>query len=388
MEHVSTSTPAYAAILQAKDRNRLSNRFHLLAIDNTKKLSKNNATPRQGPKVNASANTRKSTFEPQISTKEDPALFAIFCCLNDLHDIEKQVLNIWTRYAIGEIDLVTASLTTNAAFELGTQLEADLRYEHPSLTSWEEICLSTIPSMKTNNLCQQGTVLKATSTKAVASPQWMYADAAAALYYCVLPREFKIRHQAFVLRHPDASPQDIETHLLEIVREEPRQRLRDCLNNVRGRDGVSNESTLNMRKALTTLVDSTIAQLELDEEQPLPVKDHLTIAIMQLVRKSYCACTLSLSLVFMCHLHEAITQILKTTKDRAQLQLLQSVDVLMSNIRNSAQNTSCACARHREEDTREFFDALHVVDSTGSVEMSLKGMSYDTKHGTPLRVSY
>lgn len=360
--------------MKDKDSNGLSNRFHLLKMDNPKERNRKQASPDQSPKTSAPASTRTSIFEP-IATKEDPALMAIFCCLNDLHDIENQVSKIWIRYAAGEVDLVTASMVTNAAYELGMQLEADLHYEHPTLGNWEEICLKITPTMETSEHCDQGTTLKTTRSNRVATPKFMYADTAAALYFCLLVGDLKTEHEAIAIENPDLSLQDRQLQLRGILERRPRKRLTDCLKNVR-QHGLEHDRQEALKKTFFILINATLTQLDLREDQPVPLKDHLSTAMMEQMCKDDCACTLPLSLVFMCHLHEAITRILEPIKDRPLAQLQQSVDMIMGSSRHSAQDRSCGCTYHEEEDTREFFHALHDVDPTDLTETSLRGMSY------------
>ena len=48
-------------------------------------------------------------------------LFAIFCLFDDLARLRKFVQDLWIDYAIGRVDLITASVTTNASFEIAAR---------------------------------------------------------------------------------------------------------------------------------------------------------------------------------------------------------------------------------------------------------------------------
>jgi hypothetical protein len=48
-------------------------------------------------------------------------LFAIFCLFDDLERLRKSAQDLWIDYAIGRVDLITASVTTNASFEIAAR---------------------------------------------------------------------------------------------------------------------------------------------------------------------------------------------------------------------------------------------------------------------------
>ena len=47
---------------------------------------------------------------------EDEKMFGIFCLLEDFWQLRDYVTMLWSEYKNGKIDLITASVTTNAAF--------------------------------------------------------------------------------------------------------------------------------------------------------------------------------------------------------------------------------------------------------------------------------
>lgn len=54
---------------------------------------------------------------PQNKTQfEEEKMFGVFCMLEDFWQLRDDVSSLWKEYKDGEIDLITASVTTNAAF--------------------------------------------------------------------------------------------------------------------------------------------------------------------------------------------------------------------------------------------------------------------------------
>ena len=48
-------------------------------------------------------------------------LFAIFCLFDDFARLRKFILDLWIDYALGRVDLITASVTTNSAFQVAAR---------------------------------------------------------------------------------------------------------------------------------------------------------------------------------------------------------------------------------------------------------------------------
>lgn len=74
-------------------------------------------TPKQGVAYEAEDAKGSDFYE---------AVFAFICLLHDLRQISVVVADTWTSYKNGECDLVSASLTSNAAVELARRLEEDM----------------------------------------------------------------------------------------------------------------------------------------------------------------------------------------------------------------------------------------------------------------------
>ena len=139
----SDPKPATAVPLTNPDiaKSHLSgttNRFNILSIEED--FSLDEATEPQGT---TSSNQNFVTETKPGSTYEFPptdeeVYFALFCFFNDLADLREYLSMIWTEYREGNIDLVSASITTNTAFELVQRSEKDLISTFPKLSDYEK----------------------------------------------------------------------------------------------------------------------------------------------------------------------------------------------------------------------------------------------------------
>ena len=71
--------------------------------------------------------------------------FAIFCLLEDLKGIRDFLRRIWSDYRLGNVDLTTASVTTDTAFELARRSEEDFLVAFPQFSDYEEVMRVLFP---------------------------------------------------------------------------------------------------------------------------------------------------------------------------------------------------------------------------------------------------
>lgn len=188
----SSSTTAIKAAprppLHEKSKNKTTqvaddpqNRFCLLTLENLKSeaecrrdATKNNAlgTEISDTKISKTSSPGMSDSAP----KESAALFAIFCLLEDLHELETQILEMWEKYHTGRVDLVTVSIATNTAYELAERLNIDFELEYPNIDSWYGILTELDASQETRS--QQGMAIADLGR----SMDWLFLDAAVDLH--------------------------------------------------------------------------------------------------------------------------------------------------------------------------------------------------------------
>jgi hypothetical protein len=86
---------------------------------------------------------REPTYklEMEVEDNSEEVYFAFFCFFEDLNNLREFISNLWRDYQQGKVDLVTASLTTNMAFDLVRRAEADLIAVMPVFKSYREISL-------------------------------------------------------------------------------------------------------------------------------------------------------------------------------------------------------------------------------------------------------
>ncbi|KAE9364710.1 hypothetical protein N431DRAFT_520307 [Stipitochalara longipes BDJ] len=99
--------------------DELSNRFGELEVEDIDDIIGDTLPP---PECNTKAkNSAKGQAVVVYEQETDPSInrvFRVFCFFEDLHRIEKFLRDTWTKYKLGELDLITAAMITDAAFDI------------------------------------------------------------------------------------------------------------------------------------------------------------------------------------------------------------------------------------------------------------------------------
>jgi Family of unknown function (DUF6604) len=78
---------------------------------------------------NLSLSKHQTSYEFKLAKgkkdAEQAKLFALFCLFEDLNRIRTSVSNVWKKYKEQEIDLITASVTTNTAIQLAIRVQSE-----------------------------------------------------------------------------------------------------------------------------------------------------------------------------------------------------------------------------------------------------------------------
>ncbi len=64
-------------------------------------------------------------------------LFALFCLFDDFQSLRTFVSELWTRYGAGRVDLITASVTSNAAFQLAVRTQEEMQTAYPECGDYQ-----------------------------------------------------------------------------------------------------------------------------------------------------------------------------------------------------------------------------------------------------------
>jgi hypothetical protein len=86
----------------------------------------------------------------EMEATDEEILFGVFCFFYDLNELKAFILDNWRRYKDGTCDLITASVTTNCAFELAHCAETDFitlfpkcdTFKKMSRTIYDSMCIS------------------------------------------------------------------------------------------------------------------------------------------------------------------------------------------------------------------------------------------------------
>ena len=68
---------------------------------------------------------------------EAEKLFALFCLFDDFQNLRTFVMELWTGYGAGRVDLITASVTTNAAFQLALRTQEEMQTAYPECGDYQ-----------------------------------------------------------------------------------------------------------------------------------------------------------------------------------------------------------------------------------------------------------
>lgn len=129
------------------DGDSLSNRFNMLNVEDTNDVDLDVAasdvtTAKKSP--TSTAQLANDVYELEIQYGTDLA-FVVFCFFEDMHRIQDFLKETWRKYKAGTLDLMTATFTTNVAFELIRRAEDDIIATAPDLfskpRSYEQISL-------------------------------------------------------------------------------------------------------------------------------------------------------------------------------------------------------------------------------------------------------
>lgn len=129
------------------DGNSLRNRFNMLDVEDTNDVvldvAASDITAAQKSPT-TTAQSANDVYELEIQYGADLA-FIVFCFFEDMHRIQDFLKETWTKYKAGTLDLMTATITTNVAFDLIRRAEDDIIATAPDLLtkprSYERISL-------------------------------------------------------------------------------------------------------------------------------------------------------------------------------------------------------------------------------------------------------
>lgn len=135
----------------------LKNRFSALEVEDTEDIMEPEVHPPTPPNITSkgSRTSRPLVYELELEDFIDWAFHA-FCFFEDLHRIQSFLAETWRKYKSGEIDLITAALTTNAAFAVARREETKVMengFDDKSL-SYEKIAARIWPTHPFNNSCE------------------------------------------------------------------------------------------------------------------------------------------------------------------------------------------------------------------------------------------
>lgn len=106
----------------------LENRFAALDVEEPSQTETTSPTE-------SSINLALPTIELQNSRSkdDDEKIVAIYCLFGDLETLKRYVENVWSQYWRKELDLITASVITDTAFQMAIRTQNECLADYPEL---------------------------------------------------------------------------------------------------------------------------------------------------------------------------------------------------------------------------------------------------------------
>ena len=127
------SVPSKPTTKPLQDLSGLSNRFSNLEVEDTEDIVETESNIQTVSPANISQKTAPKSAQTKaidvFQLEHDDAYdrnFGIFCFFEDLHRIQDFLNDTWKKYKAGELDLITASLVTNAALDIVRREEEEV----------------------------------------------------------------------------------------------------------------------------------------------------------------------------------------------------------------------------------------------------------------------
>ncbi|KAG4433195.1 hypothetical protein IFR05_011330 [Cadophora sp. M221] len=109
----------------------LENRFASLEVEEP-------VEPKTGPAPKAEL----PIYELQASkeaNKDEENLFLVFCLFDDLARLRSYVMDVWEQFKQGKVDLITASVVTNTAFQLAIRAQDEILVDFPASADYDVV---------------------------------------------------------------------------------------------------------------------------------------------------------------------------------------------------------------------------------------------------------
>jgi hypothetical protein len=111
----------------------LENRFATLEVEEPMEVPDDvrpaNPSPAQ-PIYQVEAPKDKESVEAE-------KFFALFCLFDDLQNLRAFLHKLWIEFGLGQVDLITASVTTNAAFQLAVRTQEEMLAAYPECGDYQ-----------------------------------------------------------------------------------------------------------------------------------------------------------------------------------------------------------------------------------------------------------
>lgn len=118
--------------------NALSNRFDALEVEDPVELVSDDDDGSEGfsaRQKSSQVHKAQDVVYDASESEDDETDFAIFCLFEDLRRIRMYLNQIWQDYKSGKIDLMAASVISNAAFGFVQNVHSEFGRSHPNLLS-------------------------------------------------------------------------------------------------------------------------------------------------------------------------------------------------------------------------------------------------------------
>ncbi|CAD0096497.1 unnamed protein product [Aureobasidium mustum] len=125
-----------SSITKSSDQSHTVNAFAALALEEPSDKFLNTPPPKKATEHPAEVDNN-SRYKAERLQKAEEQYLAAHCLLADIDSIRAYIKSLWTMYRDGQIDLHSASITTNTAVELVRHMQEDYDRNFPDHSDYE-----------------------------------------------------------------------------------------------------------------------------------------------------------------------------------------------------------------------------------------------------------
>lgn len=135
----------------------LHNRFNLLNVEEPSEVVDMSAAKVESVrKPTRNEKPEEDRIYELLLDFQEELIFESYCLFEDMHQIQEYIMDVWAEYRADKVDLMTATVTTNAAIDMIKHMEANITSRAPSLFPKKEAYWRFLGMLQLDQALQQG----------------------------------------------------------------------------------------------------------------------------------------------------------------------------------------------------------------------------------------